>query len=167
MSESTELLLPLPQGAVIEWISVATTCRDLDLSEARVKQLLRAGAIQGEIRRNPKTHKRGWRVNAGSVAAYQHEKQNRQAVTEPVTQLAELPQPVPQPVPGEFPAALPLPAPCQWLGLRQAARYSGLSPTSLKAGAESGRIAAWNDGTENRPVWKFRAEALNAIGRLA
>jgi hypothetical protein len=47
-----------------------------------------------------------------------------------------------------------------WLPLTQASDYSGLPRRWLKAAARDGRVEAINAGTEKRPRWMYRLDAL-------
>ena len=57
-------------------------------------------------------------------------------------------------------AAFPAPQPKPWLGLAEAAEYSGLPRAWLIAQARSGALRAVNVGQGTRERWRFNREAL-------
>jgi hypothetical protein len=154
-----EQIAALPEGKVTEWMTPEKAAAELGKKPRRIRQMVDEGLLDGKKERNPETGHLVWLINAGSVARLQHNGANRKAATE----VATLPQPIaqlPQPVAPSMSEQTGRP----WLGLLEAARYSGLKSTTLKRDAAAGTIKAWNDGTQENPVWKFRRETLDALG---
>ena len=136
----------------------------LGKSKSMVRWLVKQGRLRAKKELNAGTGHAVLLIAAADIARLKRENETGTPIEETTT-IAPLRDAVAPSVPDlAIPAVSGLPAPRPWLTLTQAAKYSGLPVRHLVAKAEFGELKGEKVVGEKSVRWKFRAEALNAMG---
>jgi len=161
-------LVPLrDQELVAEWVPIDQAMKALGKSKSMVRWLVKQGKLRARKELNAGTGHAVLLVSAADIARVNRENETGRPIEETtsVAPLREAVAPSSPSAPGmRIPAAAGLPAPRPWLTLTQAAKYSGLPARHLADMAASGELKAEKVFGKKVGRWKFRAEALNAMG---